>query len=95
MTWDLSKLYSGFDAPEYVHDIETLKKTAEEAVSRAWEMETVSVHALEEAIRVSERAATLATKAMSFAQLTLAADANCESAMAAYARLLPIMNRLR
>ncbi len=94
MTWDLSKLYSGFDAPEYVHDIETLKKTAEEAVSRAWEMETVSVHALEEAIRVSERAATLATKAMSFAQLTLAADANCESAMAAYARLLPVMNRL-
>ena len=94
MTWDLSKLYSGFDAPEYVHDIETLKKTAEEAVSRAWEMETVSVHALEEAIRVSERAATLATKAMSFAQLTLAADANCEPAMAAYARLLPVMNRL-
>ena len=94
MTWDLSKLYSGFDAPEYVHDIETLKKTAEEAVSRAWEMETVSVHALEEAIRVSERAATLATKTMSFAQLTLAADANCESAMAAYARLLPVMNRL-
>ncbi len=94
MTWDLSKLYSGFDAPEYVHDIETLKKTAEEAVSRAWEMETVSVHALEEAIRVSERAATLATKAMSFAQLTLAADANCEPAMAAYARLLPVMNWL-
>ena len=94
MTWDLSKLYSGFDAPEYVHDIETLKKTAEEAVSRAWEMEAVSVHALEEAIRVRERAATLATKAMSFAQLTLAADANCESAMAAYARLLPVMNRL-
>ena len=94
MTWDLSKLYSGFDAPEYVHDIETLKKTAEEAVSRAWEMEAVSVHALEEAIRVRERAATLATKAMSFAQLTLAADANCEPAMAAYARLLPVMNWL-
>ena len=29
MTWDLSKLYSGFDAPEYVHDIETLKKGVE------------------------------------------------------------------
>jgi oligoendopeptidase F len=93
MTWDLSKLYASFDAPEYLNDIEELKKTAEAAVLQARNMK-ISVPALEEAIRLNEKAATLATKAMSFAQLTLAADANCESAMAAYARLLPVMNRL-
>ena len=94
MTWDLSKLYASFDAPEFLNDIEELKKTAEAAVMQARGMEKVSVPVLEEAIRLNEKAATLATKAMSFAQLTLAADANCEPAMAAYARLLPVMNRL-
>lgn len=94
MTWDLSKLYASFDAPEYLNDIETLKNTAEEAVNQARGMEKVTVPALEEAIRVNAKAATLATKTMSYAQLTLAADANCEPAMAAYARLLPVMNRL-
>ncbi len=93
MNWDLSKLYSGFDAPEFLNDIEELKKTAEAAVDQARNME-VSVPALEDAIRLNTKAATLATKTMSFAQLTLAADANCEPAMAAYARLLPVMNRL-
>ena len=94
MTWDLTKLYTGFDAPEFLKDIEELKKTAETAVEQARGMEKVTVPALEEAIRVNGRAATLATKTMSFAQLTLAADANSESAMAAYTRLLPVMNRL-
>ena len=94
MTWDLSKLYASFDAPEFLNDVEALRKTAEAAVEQARGMEKVTVPALEEAIRVNEKAATLATKTMSFAQLTLAADANCEPAMAAYARLLPVMNRL-
>ncbi len=94
MTWDLSKLYASFDAPEFLDDVEALKTTAEAAVSQARDMKEVTVPALEEAIRVNEKAATLATKAMSFAQLTLAADANCEPAMAAYARLMPVMNRL-
>jgi len=93
MTWDLSKLYASFDAPEFLNDIEELKQTAEAAVDQARNME-ISVPALEEAIRLNEKAATLATKTMSYAQLTLAADANCETAMAAYARLLPVMNRL-
>jgi len=94
MTWDLSKLYSGFDAPEFLNDVEELKQTAEAAVAQARDMEEVTVPALEEAIRLNTKAATLATKTLSFAQLTLAADANCESAMAAYTRLMPVMNRL-
>ena len=93
MTWDLSKLYSGFDAPEFLNDVEALKRTADEAVAQARGM-AVTVPALEAAIDLAGRMATLATKTLSFAQLTLAADANCEPAMAAYARLLPVMNRL-
>ena len=94
MTWDLSRLYASFDAPEYLNDVEALKKTAEAAVAQARGMEKATVPALEEAIRLNESAVTLATKTMSFAQLSLAADAGCEPAMAAYARLLPVMNRL-
>ncbi len=93
MTWDLTKLYASFDAPEFAADMKELKELADEAVEQARGM-AIGVPALEEAIRLSERVATLATKTMSFAQLTLAADANCEPAMAAYARLLPVMNRL-
>lgn len=93
MTWDLSKLYAGFDAPEFLSDIEALKRAADAAVEQARGME-VSVPALETAVRLASETATLAIKTMSFAQLTLAADANCEPAMAAYARLLPVMNRL-
>ena len=93
MTWDLTKLYASFDAPEFAADMKELKELADKAVEQARGME-IGVPALEEAIRLSERVATLATKTMSFAQLTLAADANCEPAMAAYARLLPVMNRL-
>ena len=94
MTWDLSRLYASFDAPEYLNDVEALKKTAEASVAQARGMEEVTVPALEEAIRLSESAVTLATKTASFAQLSLAADAGCEPAMTAYARLLPVMNRL-
>ena len=93
MTWDLSKLYAGFDAPEFLSDIEALKRAADASVEQARGME-VSVPALETAVRLASETVTLAIKTMSFAQLTLAADANCEPAMAAYARLLPIMNRL-
>ncbi len=93
MTWDLSKLYASFDDPAFLSDVEELKNLADAAVERARAMD-VTVPALEDAIRTADRLATLATKTMSFAQLTLAADANCEPAMAAYARLLPLMNRL-
>ena len=93
MTWDLTKLYASFDAPEFAADMEELKDLSDAAAARMRAL-TPSVPALEEAVRLADRLATLATKAMSFAQLTLAADANCEPAMSAYARLLPVMNRI-
>ena len=93
MTWDLSKLYAGFDAPEFLNDVEALKTGADAALAQARAME-VTVPALEEALRVSSELTTLTIKLMNYTQLTLAADANCEPAMAAYARLLPVMNRM-
>lgn len=93
MTWDLSKLYAGFDAPEFLNDVETLKTGADAALAQARAME-VTVPALEEALRVSSELTTLTIKLMNYTQLTLAADANCEPAMAAYTRLMPVMNRL-
>lgn len=93
MNWDLSKLYAGFDDPAFTNDFEALKATADETVEQAKDME-ISVTALEDAVRLAEKMNALAIKLMSFAQLTLSTDANCEPAMAAYTRLLPVLNRL-
>ena len=94
MTWDLTKLYPGFDSPEFLGDMEALGRTADAAVQQARGME-VTVSALEEALRASEKVMSLFIRTMNYAYLTLAADANCEPAMAAYGRLLPTMTRLK
>ena len=93
MTWDLSKLYASFDAPEFLNDVEALRQAADEAVAQARGM-AVSVPALEAVLDTMSRAMALAVRTVSFAQLTLAADAGCEAAAAAYTRLLPVMNRM-
>ncbi len=93
MTWDLSKMYAGFDDPAFLRDMEALRTGADDAVEQARGME-LTVPALEEVLRASEKLMTLADMTMSFSYLTLATDANCEPAMAAYSRLLPVMNRL-
>ena len=93
MKWDLGKLYAGFDAPEYLKDVEEFKAAADALVERVRNME-VTVPALEDAIRAMGGVVDLAIRTISFAQLTLAADANCEAASAALARLMPVMNRM-
>ena len=93
MTWDLSKLYPGFDSPEYLSDVEAFRKAVDAAVVQARGME-VSVPALEEAVRLASDMTALAIRTVSFAQLTLAADASCEPAMAAYDRLMPWVKRM-
>ena len=92
MTWDLSKLYSGFDAPEFKADMEACRQLADELVDRAKAMD-VSVAALEAMIESLKRLEDLEIKLMNFAELTLEADANSAPAMAAMAKLMPIMNR--
>ena len=91
MTWDLTKLYKDFDDPKYAADIEALKALAEELLERARTME-VSRPVMEAFIEDMKRFVTLATKTASFAQLTLAADAGNEGALAAFNRLMPILN---
>ena len=93
MTWDLSKLYPSFDAPEFTADMDSFRTAAEALVRQAREL-PMTVEGLEGAIRQAEQTMTLAIKLGSYAQLTLAADANCEAAMAAYARQMPVMNRI-
>ena len=93
MNWDLTKLYNGFDDPAFLKDMDALRSGADALLEDVKGME-VTVPALEATIRAYAELDALAIKTMSFAQLTLAADANCEPAMAAYARLLPVMNRM-
>ena len=92
MNWDLTKLYAGFDAPEYLADVDAFRALAEEALEKNRALE-LTVPALEEAIEIQKRLQTLGLKTMSYVELTLAADANCAPAMAAMAKLLPIANR--
>ena len=93
MNWDLTKLYNGFDDPAFLKDMDALRSGADALLEDVKGME-VTVPALEATLRAYAELDALAIKTMSFAQLTLAADANCEPAMAAYARLLPVMNRM-
>ena len=94
MTWDLSKLYKGFDDPAFLEDMWALTNLAEEACGMARSM-GVTVAELEKAVRTAGDTAALIIRLMSYAQLTLSADSNSEPAMAAYTRLLPVMNRLQ
>ena len=93
MNWDLNKLYAGFDDPAYLADVAALSSSEDEAIAYAKAM-PLTAPALEEALRLSEKVITLYIKTMSFTYLTLSADANCAPAMAAYAKLLPAMQRV-
>ena len=92
MTWDLSKLYSGFEAPEFESDVSAFQALADALLERARALET-GVASLEEMIDDLSRLQSLAIRTFSFVQLTLAADANCAPALAAYGRLLPTVKR--
>ena len=93
MNWDLQKLYRDFDDPAFLSDVEALRASVEEAVETARTM-PMTTGAMESMIARYEGIVVLATKTISFSQLTLAADADCEPAMAAYNRLMPVMNRM-
>ena len=92
MTWDLSKLYAGFDAPEFTADLEAAKALADRLFHDVKAMD-LTVESLEGAIGDFKALMALSLKTMGFTQLTLAADANCAPAMAAFAKLQPILNR--
>ena len=93
MKWDLGKLYAGFDAPEFRRDTDAFGAQAD-AVLEAVRSMTVDAKSLEGIIADLQTLTALAVKTVSYAQLTLAADANCAPAMTALTRLKPLMNRL-
>ena len=93
MNWDLNKLYPGFDAPEYSADIEAFRDLADGLLGEVRSME-MGVESLENVIRRLSALADLAIRTGAFAQLTLAADANCGPAMGAMTKLQPIYNRM-
>ena len=93
MNWDLSKLYAGFDAPEFLSDVDAFKALADALFAEAKSLE-VRADTLETLLRRMETLAALGLKTFSFVELTMAADANNAPAMAAYGRLMPVMNRV-
>ena len=92
MNWDLSKLYPGFDAPEYKKDVDAYRALADELFGAAKGM-AVNVESLEGMIKRMKTLVSLSIRTEAFAQLTLAADANCAPAMSALTKLQPIENR--
>ncbi len=93
MRWDLGKLYPGFDAPAFRQDVDALEATADRTLEAVRAM-VVDAEALEGVVAGLQQLTALAVKTVSFAELTLAADANSASAMTALTRLKPLMNRL-
>ena len=93
MNWDLTKLYPDFDSPEFARDVDDLKALSDRLLDDVRAMR-VDAEALEGVIRAYQRVMALAVNTHTYAQLTLAADANCAPAMNAVVRLKPILNRL-
>ena len=76
-TWDLSVLYKDFDDPQIEKDFDRLKEICEQS-KNAFEGDALTV--LEKAADSMEEIQRLASALGSFANLTLATDANNERA---------------
>ena len=73
--WNLDRLYCGFDDPLFLTDFENLKKTAEEYVKFAGNLEkTEPLDGLRTGIRLQERMTLLGGKLAAFPRLRSAAD---------------------
>ena len=90
MNWDLSKLYAGFDAPEFIRDMAQVREKLDalNAQVAALEHGDGEARALAGVIEQLKALTTLQTKVGSFVFLTLAADANNEAARAWQEKLM-------
>ena len=91
MKWDLTKLYSDFDDPQFAADINTLQEMAASMLERARAFDGTAAQ-LADIIRDAEKMTILDMKTGSFAYLTVAAEASNTRALAAMDRLHPISN---
>ena len=94
MNWDLKKLYDGFEDPKFMSDVIDFQTLAEALLAKTDAFDG-SAAALADILRDASTMAALQIKTCSYAQLTLAADANNGPARAAYDRLMPVNNLCR
>ncbi|MBR6753012.1 MAG: M3 family oligoendopeptidase [Clostridia bacterium] len=90
-TWDLSVLYKGFDDEKINKDFEQLKKLVEEGAAL---MQGDEKTALENCADAFETISSLTNKLFSFASLTLATDANNETAQQLMDQLMKFYVRI-
>ena len=82
MNWDLSKLYTGFDAPEFGADMRRLGDeiaAVREMIANVSE-ENEAAQLREIILRTGELT-DLSGRLANMVQLTLSADSNCEAAL--------------
>ena len=97
MNWDLSKLYKGFDDPAFASDMAKFEEELEAARAQVAALgegpdEAAKLRAVVEKLREIN---DLGGKLGSMIFLTLAADSDCEAALAPRQRLLELGNRQR
>ena len=94
MNWDLTRLYAGFDDPSFEADMRALDAQIDAAQARLDALSGADARGLRELIEMLQGASDLAGKLHAMVQLTLAADSNCEAALAPRTRLLELQNRM-
>ena len=89
--WDLTSLYTGFDAPEYGADMEKAAQTVHSLESFAVSLPRQDVAAaLEEALKLEEQLQQLIFKLGEYASLRQAANTRDSEAMSAYGRIVAL-----
>ena len=89
--WDLTSLYTGFDAPEYGADMEKAAQTVRSLESFAASLPRQDVAAaLEEALKLEEQLQQLIFKLGEYASLRQAANTRDSEAMSAYGRIVAL-----
>ena len=93
MNWDLTKLYRDFDDPVFEADMQHLQAEIAEAKQQLEGLvpEAYALHSFVEKLR---KIADISGKLEAMVLMTLAADSNCEAALAPRTRLLKIGNEI-
>ena len=95
MNWDLSKLYQSFDDPKLACDVQRAEDLMDGMLVDIGGMDgtVLTAEQLADLIERRSEASELLICVSSYAQLTLAVDANCEPARACYDRVIALMMR--
>ena len=94
MNWDLSKLYRGFDDVQFTSDMKRLEEMIQGVDSQLQSLpeQTDDVNQIKTLLKDINAVSDLLGRLNAFVFLTLAADANCEAALAPHDRVLKLAN---